>query len=181
MNPITWLRERLPHFPTPEQRELLTSIRDFALLWSFFEATVLATWATADRITQRVGEWNDRAPFQIDAFADRLLYFRDRYCPNGAWDDRYDILVRLNEEHRVLVQRVLERRTEDPVECVSAILLIVLRYRNNLFHGPKMNWGFDDQADNFIHANLAVMDAWELERSARAAGLPAMPPPPWLQ
>ena len=100
MDPIAWLRQRLAHFPTPEQRELLKAITDFALLWSFFEATVLATWATPDRITQRVGAWNGQAPFQIGAFADRLRYFRDRYRPNGNWDGRYDILVLLSEEHR---------------------------------------------------------------------------------
>jgi hypothetical protein len=145
MDPIEWLRARLARFPTPEQGELLKAITAFALLWSFFEATTLGTWATADRITQRVGEWNDGHPFQIDAFTDRLQYFSDRYCPDGNWDSRYDIVVRLSDENRALVQRVLERRTDDPVECISAIMLVVLRIRNNLFHGPKMNWGFDDR------------------------------------
>jgi hypothetical protein len=76
-----------------------------------------------------------------------------------------------------LVKRVIERRTEDPVESVTAVLLLVLRYRHNLFHGPKMNWGFDDQPENFHHANLALMRACDLERDARAAGLPEMAPP----
>jgi hypothetical protein len=99
MDPIAWLRERLGHFP--EQGELLKSITDFAMLWSFFEATALGTWATPQRITQRVGEWSGRVPFQIGAFADCLRHFRDRYCPGGNWDPRYDILVLLNGGKRL--------------------------------------------------------------------------------
>jgi hypothetical protein len=174
MNPIAWLRERLEGFPAPQQGDLLKAITDFVLLWSFFEGMVLATWGSADRMTQRVREWHGVLHFPIGEFANHLEYFRDRYCPNGEWDPRYSMLIRLSEANEALVKRVLERQTEDPVEHVSAILLLVLRIRNNLFHGPKMLWGFHDQAENFHHANLALMSACELERRARGAGLAAM-------
>jgi hypothetical protein len=176
MDPIAWLRARLAGFPTPQQGELLKAITDFALLWSFFEGMTLATGGSPRRIMRRVREWHGTLRFEIGGFADHLDYFRDRYCPNGVWAPEYNMLVRLRAEEEALVRRVLERRTEDPLECVTGVLLLVLRIRNNLFHGQKMIWGFHDQAANFHHANLTLMSAWGLERMARDAGLAEMEP-----
>jgi hypothetical protein len=174
MDLIEWLRARLVGFPTPEQGELLKAITDFALLWSFFEGTALGTEASPPRILQRVREWHRVLRFPIDEFAAKLEYFRNRYTLNGNLDLQYDMLRRLNDDQARLVQRVLERGTEDAVECASIVLLLVLRIRHNLFHGRKMVWGFDDQGENFQHATLALMSAWELERRAQAAGLAPM-------
>jgi hypothetical protein len=35
--------------------------------------------------------------------------------------------------------------------------MIVLRLRNNLFHGAKWAYGIADQRENFQHANAALM------------------------
>jgi hypothetical protein len=176
MNPIAWLRERLPGFPGPHQDELLKAIADFALLWSFFEGLVLTTGGSPSRIMRRVRQWHESIQLQIGEFADHLEYFRNRYCPNGNWDPQYNMLVRFTPPQEALLRRVLMRQTEDPVECVTGVLLLVLRIRNNLFHGQKMIWGLHDQADNFSHANLALMSACELERLARQAGLAPLEP-----
>src|SRR5262245_57502375 len=147
MDPIEWLRQRLQGFPPAQQAELVKAITDFALLWGFFEGMVLGTDGSQNRIAQRVRDWHGAVNFQIGDFAEHLEYFRTRYCPNGNWDPEYDMLRRLSPHREVLVRRVLERQTEDPVACVTGILLLLLRIRNNLFHGRKMRWGFQDQAE----------------------------------
>jgi hypothetical protein len=119
MDPIEWLRQRLQGFPPAHEGELLKAITDFALLWGFFEGMALGTDGYQDRIAQRVRDWHRVLYFQIGDFADHLEYFRTRYCPNGNWDPEYDMLRRLNRNNELLVTRVLERRTQDPMESVT--------------------------------------------------------------
>ena len=38
-----------------------------------------------------------------------------------------------------------------------ALLMIVWRLRNNLFHGAKWAYGLRDQRENFTHANSVLM------------------------
>jgi hypothetical protein len=177
MDPIVWLRERLPGFPAPHQEGLLRAITDFALLWSCFEGMAMATGGSPSRIIRRVQEWQGSIQLQIAVFAAHVEYFRNRYCPNGVWDPQYSMLVRFTPAQERLLRRVLQRQTEDTVECVTGVLLLVLRLRNNLFHGQKMIWGLRDQADNFHHASLALMNACDVERAARDAGLAPMEAP----
>lgn len=51
-----WLEARAPGFldlPDPDRR----AIFDFAFLWSLFEAQIMANFARADRILERVDVW----------------------------------------------------------------------------------------------------------------------------
>ncbi|HEX8678690.1 MAG TPA: hypothetical protein VF683_01920, partial [Chthoniobacterales bacterium] len=52
-------------------------------------------------------------------------------------------------------------------DVLKTLLLIILRLRNNLFHGVKWQYLLYDQFENFTHANAVLMPAIEL----------AVPPP----
>ena len=47
-------------------------------------------------------------------------------------------------------------------EITAAVLMIVCRFRNNLFH--RLNWSYElqGQLDNFMHAFVALIWAIEL-------------------
>ena len=47
-------------------------------------------------------------------------------------------------------------------ETILALLIIVYRLRNNLFHGEKWNYYFKDQLGNFTHASAILMRTVEL-------------------
>lgn len=47
-------------------------------------------------------------------------------------------------------------------ECAAAALIIVYRFRNNLFHGTKWGYGIRGQFDNFRHANDVLMAALDV-------------------
>jgi hypothetical protein len=61
-----------------------------------------------------------------------------------------------------LVKDVLRGDDNDPVNCVIAVLIIVYRLRNNLFHGGKWAYGIRDQQSNFRQANKTLMNAMQL-------------------
>jgi site-specific DNA-cytosine methylase len=49
-----------------------------------------------------------------------------------------------------------------PVHVLQALLLIVLRLRNNLFHGEKWAYGIAGQRQNFQHACAVMMATMDL-------------------
>lgn len=57
-----------------------------------------------------------------------------------------------------LVRRVLEGEG-GVAEQAACVLSIILRYRNNLFHGEKWRYRLAGQRENFDQANQALMVA----------------------
>jgi hypothetical protein len=59
---------------------------------------------------------------------------------------------------------VLKEKETSIGALVSALLIIVLRYRNNFFHGIKWAYGLRDQLNNFNNANLLLMKMIEINK-----------------
>ena len=57
---------------------------------------------------------------------------------------------------------VLKGENTNLVDEITALLMIVYRLRNNLFHGLKWDYGIRDQFDNVIHANAVLMKSVDL-------------------
>ena len=66
------------------------------------------------------------------------------------------------------MKKVLAGETSEPEEIAAAVLIIVYRFRNNLFHGVKWSYELQGQLENFTHANTALMQAIELHEMAAA-------------
>jgi hypothetical protein len=60
-------------------------------------------------------------------------------------------------DHPALVQAVIEGANDDPRDRMLALLMIVWRLRNNLFHGAKWAYQLRDQRENFTQANSVLM------------------------
>lgn len=151
-----WLEARAPGFldlPDPDRR----AIFDFAFLWSLFEAQIMANFARADRIRERVDAWSTNGTLQADLYDAELAYFRNRYFANGALTYHFSHLNLRPSDHPDLVQAVIEGANNAPRDRMLALLMIVWRLRNNLFHGEKWAYGLRDQLDNFRHANGVLM------------------------
>lgn len=141
------------------------AIHDFSLLWSLFEARVLSNNANIPRIRQRVteaanlGTGIDAAPFQ-----ESLAYFTARYYTNGDFNQRFEQLRFQNGQNggRAEAEAVLNGTQTTAPEILTALLAIIYRLRNNLFHGEKWTYYFKDQLDNFTHACLVLMRTIEM-------------------
>ena len=161
MNPIDWLCAKAPGFnELPEEDRL--AIMHFSLLWSFFEAEALKTNASAAAILAVVHEWANQGRLNVAAFAESLDYFKARYFHNGAASQHFQGLSLRRNDKPSMVEAVLREENTNPADSVSALLIIVYRLRNNLFHGVKWAYGIHDQLGNFTHANTALMSALEI-------------------
>ena len=92
-------------------------------------------------------------------------------CADGEAGN--SIAQRLNLNKNTVVKwrkHYLERGLQctDPWEVVAVVLIIVYRYRKNLFHGVKWSYELRGQLENFMHANTILMQGIELhERGSR--------------
>ena len=79
-----------------------------------------------------------------ETFGQELAYSRDRYVADGQFSYHFDYLhLRANDAAR-LVRRVLTGEDGAPANSAAAVLIIVYRFRNNLFHGLKCLTSYRD-------------------------------------
>lgn len=154
---VAWLREHVPGFSSLSDAEI-SAISDFAFLWSLFEDRILNRNADIPAIKTVVLQWEQADTLNAEGFADALAYVRNRYFPNGA-ESHHFASLNLPEKYRAMVQAALDGSDENPAAGVSALFIVVYRYRNNLFHGEKWQYGLQDQLGNFTMANNLLMMA----------------------
>lgn len=156
-----WLDRYAPGLQalSAEERDTITY---FSFLWTMFEARVLDTRANAGAIVNAAERWAEDDHITAGAFQNALAYFRDRYVEDGEFTYHFDQLHLRRNDAPVLVKKVLLGKDETPQEIAAAVLVIVYRYRNNLFHGVKWSYELQGQLENFTHANAILMQAIEL-------------------
>jgi len=155
---LTWLKANAPGFSNLSEEEQ-AAISDFALLWGLFESRMLNTNASTRAICAAVDAWNNIGGLEPELFAVELAYFRQRYHPNGDFSPHFDGLHLRRADSKAMVRAVLNGSDDDLRHRTAAALIIVFRYRNNLFHGLKWEYELADQLDNFNAANSILMKA----------------------
>lgn len=158
MKPIEWLEQNAPGFSALSEPER-EAISNFALLWSFFEARALATNGSSQTILALAHKWSSQGFLDAQLFSASLQYFQQRYYSNSAATLHLASLNLRANDCPELVNAVLISENTNPADCVAALLIIVYRLRNNLFHGAKWAYGIQGQLDNFNNANAVLMSA----------------------
>jgi hypothetical protein len=138
------------------------AIAHFALLWSFFEERVMRNNANVPSILSKVEDWKSRGVLKAETFAGPLKYFEHRYYKSGSFTQSFEAPKFRRHDRRPLVECVLSGHSRSADDVVAALLLIVARLRNNLFHGVKWEDGIREQEKNFINANQILMLAMDL-------------------
>ena len=158
-----WLNSNAPGYENLSQEEK-DAIMHFSLLWSLFEAQVLNTSANARSILDKTNKWNELGLIHDGEFDHFKNHFINRYVENSETNYRFSQLHLRNGDKPDLVKAVLLESETELSNVVGALLIIVLRYRNNYFHGIKWAYQFADQLDNFNMANQLLMIVVERNR-----------------
>lgn len=157
---MNWLIAHAPGFNRLSQEEQ-DAITDFSLLWSLFEARILNKKGSARAICEAVEGWHESRRLQPDLLNAELTYFKNRYHPNDRFAYHFDGLLLKGPDRAPMVRAVLDGSDGDPRHRTATALIIVFRYRNNLFHGEKWEYALADQLDNFTNANQILMKTLE--------------------
>ncbi len=135
--------------------ESKNAIMHFTLLWSLFESKFCNERACAKSICSKCEEVEmslDSVNFNI--FLD---YFKNRYITGERLNMRFDGLKFRSNDNKALVERVLTSKTNSNVDIACALLIIVYRLRNNLFHGLKWQYDIHGQYSNFDISNQLLI------------------------
>ena len=151
-----WLRANAHGFNQLKTEEV-SAISDFSLLWSLFEYRLLNAHGSATAICDAVDRWTNEGTLDAPSFEPELAYFRQRYFAHGEFTEHFHHLHLHNNDHEAIVRAVVDGSDNDPRNCVAVVLIIIFRYRNNLFHGAKWQYMLAGQLDNFTTANCVLM------------------------
>jgi hypothetical protein len=162
MNPSEWLEKNVLGFSllSGQERE---AIKDFSLLWSLYEGTILNASGSAKAIIHAVDSLKASGRLTVEVLRGAIDYFVERYFDGDLTYAFHELRLRSND-HRALVEKVLKGQSTDDSEIASAILIIVFRLRNNLFHGVKWSYGIRGQLENFHNANNVLMSVIEMHQ-----------------
>jgi hypothetical protein len=157
---LDWLKAITPRLHQVSDEEL-SAISDFSLLWSLFEARILSTEGSASAICNVVEAWQRAGALDASSLDVELAYFRQRYFANADFTYHFDHLHLRRNDQVALVRAVISGTNNEPRDRVAAVLIIIFRYRNNLFHGVKWQYWLAGQFDNFTAANNVLMKVLE--------------------
>ena len=147
MNASDWIKENLEH-PEILESKTLESLGDFAMMWAIFEAS------ESDEQNNMLGQitlFSNRLAEQIstDLVDDEFVYWQDRYIKDGIPTSKFHRL-RLSDDRQInLLQTTLSSDEATLRDKLETCLLIVYRYRNNMFHGMKDVRKLNNQEQNF--------------------------------
>jgi hypothetical protein len=142
----------------------IESVRNFSLLWNLFEGLICNKNASVITLENAVLDLQKRKKINIDYYEQFLEYFVERYAKNGETNRLFDELNLRRNDKPELVKAVLKGNETSSEKVLLAILIIVFRYRNNLFHGEKSIYKLQNQIDNFRNANqflMLFMEKWK--------------------
>ncbi len=155
-DPTQWLAHKVPNYHDLSGLEK-KAISDFCLLWSLFEARCLNEHGNVAAIAQVVQQLEPRLATRIADLAAPLSYFQNRYVEAQGFTYRFGQLQFRAGDRQQDVEAVLQGRAQSTTSVVTALLIIVYRFRNNLFHGPKWRYSLQEQLENFRTANYLLM------------------------
>jgi len=127
----------------------LKSVKDFTLMWNIFDSVTCSTHFSIVRFEQILINQN----YDINRFLPFLNYFKERYVVNNEFNNRFQHLNFRNNDRKDLVKEVLLGNNINEKEIILALIIIIFRFRNNLFHGVKDIQVIDEQRSNFENAN----------------------------
>ena len=160
MEPDHWLEKFAPGYDQLSAQER-KAVKEFSLLWSLFEGRVLSTRASANAIIGMVDSLKTDGKLILQPFTAAIDHFFNRYYDGTNLTPEFDGLHFRPCDHRPLVEKAIKRQSTDDAEVLCAILIIIFRLRNNLFHGIKWSYGIRGQRANFLNANQVLMAAIE--------------------
>jgi len=139
-------------------------ISEFSLLWSYFEAKLLNESASAKAILDLAREMEAAGQIDEEMLEQPINYFRKRYVAGGKFTPHHHHLHLRANDYPAMVEDMLFARNQSKADLLASALVIVYRYRNNLFHGPKWAYGIRGQSENFSTAISLMMRILEIRK-----------------
>ena len=150
MKASDWIQQNIRHSAQLEPNTL-EAVSDFTLMWSIFEASE----AHNENVVEQIGVLSKRVARDMpsDAIDSQLSYWSKRYIhESGEPTEHFNYLYFRELSQTVKSLNVLRNEETSFEDKIEVCLLIVYRYRNNLFHGIKDITLLNAQVENLRNA-----------------------------
>ncbi|MDO8776165.1 MAG: hypothetical protein Q7K57_47160 [Burkholderiaceae bacterium] len=174
MSALAWLNSRPDGLGGLSKREQ-ELIFEFAIVWTYFEATVMGKSANAAKLVDLANELNHTNQIDMNPLLPMLQYFRERYVQSSeekTFTHNYEGLLLRKNDQISLVNSVLLGEKDAVVDVLAVLLIIVLRFRNNLFHGEKWVYRFEGQQRNFEIAICLLISVIDMKTVSKLSNAP---------
>lgn len=145
--------------------DAVKAVSNFTLMWNMFEGVFCPDGANIhafERVAERTIEHCRRTESNLDV-KPLLRFWEFRYRRGSGFNERFDGLNFRRADRREHVEAVLRGEASEPAAELIALLIIIYRLRNNLFHGLKTIAMLNDQVENLNTASRAL--AYVMESS----------------
>ena len=162
-NATEWIAENT-HGGTELSDEARDAVVSFTTMWNFFESALCENRASVAAFERACDQFdpNRVPPATIQALDECLAFWKFRYRMPDGFGNRFERLYFRPNDRRTHVESVLEGKSTDLKDKLLALMIIVYRLRNNLFHGLKTLDMLNDQAQNLATASrclAAILEA----------------------
>lgn len=131
-------------------RNRITNILDFALLWNLFELKFFNKFFKVEKIDSFIK--NNAHNVDNNILNNSYLYFKNRYFENWRFNYIFKNLFNNDESKDFIFNSFTSDENKFKV-----IILIIARFRNNLFHWEKEIKFIEYQEENFKISNDFLM------------------------
>ena len=145
---INFLNGKLSH---KINRDRITNILDFALLWNLFELKFFDKYFTITRIDSFIENHSNN--INPDILEKTYNYFKERYFENWNFSNNFNNLCNDEKSKDFIFNSFTNNKNK-----IKTVILIIARLRNNLFHGEKDVRNLEAQEENFWIANKFLME-----------------------
>lgn len=143
-----WIRKNHYEAETLEP-ETFHVVANFTLMWNLFEATLCDNEASVPTLT-RLASQEVRDPSALEDISEAIAFWRKRYVEaDGSFGYLYtDLWGERANPRREEVEAILLGRKDEVKDHLLAVMIIIYRLRNNLFHGRKAIAELKHQVNN---------------------------------
>lgn len=135
-----------------------STVQNFTMMWNIFEEFLCKNSANVPEFVKVAEKFDPEkvSPETLQKLQDCLLFWGFRYRTPDGFSDRFLSLDFRRNDRQDLVEAVLLGREVDPKQKFLALMIIVYRLRNNLFHGKKSIHMLNFQAENLNVASICL-------------------------
>lgn len=136
--------------------EIRPAILYFAVAWSLFEYRAIGGGDVRQGLNEFVA---DRIPLHAEMrpFAPAIQHFIKQYVKEGDTNDAFDSLVEKNKGYIENIRPFLLGKDTSTRGQILSLLYIIYCLRNNMIHGLKWEWGYQNQLQN-LDESIGVLN-----------------------
>jgi len=140
----------------------IKSIKDFSLVWNIFEDRACDNDPSLSALEKFIDSISGFLVAAEEITSNTFEYFKKKYVDKDKINLRFTFLNLRKSDNPAFVESVLLAESPSLKDKALASLIIISRYRNNLYHALKDMTQIHEQKENFRIANRFLATILEI-------------------